>query len=353
MSIANFWNQQQDQIIFPSLDVINLEINDVPFSGGGSGEGSNLQDVLTTGNDAGGLDAVNIGNLKCTKYLEIGNAISNTSQMHLCYGNGTSSGNNIQIVGSSAGLQVQQYTNGSLSGNGLVVGTDGTCNLSYNGVANVQQIQSNNTYTTGRIFDTTFNKPTLANVLALGNDGNGKNIANVNSISCSSLTVNGLPVSGGGASDGTLGVITFPTVNNVTFPANQAYVVPWSTENQIAQNCFNTANIIDVFTINGQTGQISFSNSTSIIVNMVGTVVWAPAVSNSIRAINIIRTTTGRPDQTIYTSTMYFPANLSMTHAYDCTFVVNDTDIITVKLFHTDTAPTSIVGGGLTLTRFI
>ena len=58
-SMANFWSIQQQQMVVPSLDVSSLEINNVPYNGGGGGGPAttpNLSQVLTVGADGGGTD---------------------------------------------------------------------------------------------------------------------------------------------------------------------------------------------------------------------------------------------------------------------------------------------------------
>lgn len=351
MSIANFWNQQQKQIIFPSMDVNNLEINNVPFNGGGNNTAAGLQQILFYGNDAGGLDAVNFGHLMCKQYCEIGNAISNTSQLHLCYQNGTSSGDNIQLVGSSAGFQVQQYSNNSLIGNGFVVGNDGSCNLSFNGTARVQQLQSNNSYTNGTIFDTNFNKPTLGTVLNISGDANNNSITNLKSISCSSMVVNGENITGGNDQLGSFACFTMPPVYNQTFNNLSPYTLQYNTANYVSTNCFNTQDIVDAFQINGGNGNLTFLLSSSIVMNLCGFLTWSSGQATvSSRTIRIIRSISGQTPQTVYSNSLFVPNGVVLTQSFSCSFVVNANEIITIQLSHTDSAA-FISGGMVSITR--
>ena len=105
-----------------------------------------LNDVITAGNSALGNDIVDIGNLSCTKYLTVGNAISDTSQIHLCYTDGTTTTSNIQLAGSADGFAVQYYPNG--------INPVTTLNVSNTGVINVS-----NGSQTGRLFDDTIYTP--------------------------------------------------------------------------------------------------------------------------------------------------------------------------------------------------
>jgi hypothetical protein len=155
-------------------------------SGGGGGN-ANIQQVLTVGNDAGGLDLVNVGNLKCTKYLEVGNSINNTSQLHLCWQDGNTQAGNYQLVANGGGCMIQQYSGNSisgvtLSGNNITLNSDGSVILGYNGVASVGQKQSDGSYVNGQIFDTVYNYPYLSTLLTKNNNAQANSINNLNSV---------------------------------------------------------------------------------------------------------------------------------------------------------------------------
>ena len=90
-----------------------------------------LTDVLSNNkNSAGGYDIVNVGNLSLTSYLNIGNSVGNSSQIHLNYGNGLSTGNNFQIVAGSDTLNFQLYKNNTLFCNALTIHDNGVINIS-------------------------------------------------------------------------------------------------------------------------------------------------------------------------------------------------------------------------------
>ena len=82
------------------------------------------------------------------KYLIVGNGVTtNSSVLQLCYANGLSSGENIQIVGYNGQLLIQQYNRtGRTNGNMLILNPNGTMQIS-DGV-NV-----------GNVYDSYFNKP--------------------------------------------------------------------------------------------------------------------------------------------------------------------------------------------------
>ena len=101
----------------------SLNINNVEFSANTT-EG--LSEVLAVSNDAGGQSMTNIDNINCSGvvasgniytdgYLEVGNAIDNSAQLHLFYGDGTSQGNNYQVItGVGDFMNIQQYKNNTL-----------------------------------------------------------------------------------------------------------------------------------------------------------------------------------------------------------------------------------------------
>lgn len=108
-----------------------------------------MSDVAGAGSSAGGYDITDVGNFKCTKYLEIGNGITGSSQIHFCYTDGTTTSDNIQLIGSSGGLGAQYYHNGA---NPVT-----TLNVSNAGVLHV----SDGTHT-GRVYDDTLYPPPSA-----------------------------------------------------------------------------------------------------------------------------------------------------------------------------------------------
>ena len=105
-----------------------LSVNNVIFKGN-TFEG--LSEVLTVSNNGGGLSMTNINTINCgglvssgnvysDGYLEIGNLVSNTSQLHFLYGDGTSYGNNFQVAaGIGDFMEIQQYKSNALYNNPL------------------------------------------------------------------------------------------------------------------------------------------------------------------------------------------------------------------------------------------
>lgn len=132
-------------------NAINVQWNG--DQGGGGGAALTLEEVLNNGNNANNKDILNAGNITANKYLSIGGAISNTSQLHFLYGDGTSNGDNLQLVGynSSDGstLALQYYENNDLVAQPLII----TQNSGL-------KIQSNTT-TDGVVYDSIFNKPQI------------------------------------------------------------------------------------------------------------------------------------------------------------------------------------------------
>lgn len=92
-------------------------------------------------NDITGLNDITAsGNLNVSKYVNIGNAINNSSQLHLYYGDGTQNGDNIQLVGSSAGLACQYYHNDTFTKNMFSCDNSGnftTSNINVSTINNV------------------------------------------------------------------------------------------------------------------------------------------------------------------------------------------------------------------------
>jgi len=74
---------------------------------GTGGANPNVSQVLTAGNDAGLNQLTNLSYLKSNGYIEIGNAVGDSSQLHLCYSDGTAYGNNYQIVAFNDTLNFQ------------------------------------------------------------------------------------------------------------------------------------------------------------------------------------------------------------------------------------------------------
>ena len=130
-------------------------------SGGGGGGSSNLQDVLATGNNAGNQDILNARNIFLNDYLNIGNAVSNTSQIHMCWDTGVVTGGNIQLVAGNDGggdsrLLVQEYKDNALVANLLAL-TNSVAEFSTEVNATSFTVGSSN----ANVIDTETNPPVL------------------------------------------------------------------------------------------------------------------------------------------------------------------------------------------------
>jgi hypothetical protein len=141
------------------------QLNSITWSGtgssGGGGSSSDLQDVLAVGNNAGNQDILNARNIFLNDYLNIGNAVSNTSQIHMCWDTGVTSGGNIQLIAENDGadnskLFVQEYKSNALVGNLLTL---------TNSVAEFSGEVNASSYTIGsssaNVLDTVTNPPVL------------------------------------------------------------------------------------------------------------------------------------------------------------------------------------------------
>lgn len=231
---GNFWDPIQRQMVFPSIDVDNLEIDNVPFNPSGEivNGAQTIAGVLETGDDCEGKDISNAGSITLNNYLNLGNSIANSSSIHLNYGDGTNSGDNYQIVAAQAGdaFYVQRYGTSSdgLLGNLIIGSGSGDITLSYSGVANVS-----NGSTSGRIYDSVFNKPSLGAVLQNSNNAMGYSVANAGAVSLISgnstlvtltasnageLLINGNAAGSGGGGGGSQSISSvLSTGNNAGF----------------------------------------------------------------------------------------------------------------------------------------
>ena len=136
-------------------------------------QNQNLNAVLLVGNDANNQNIQNIntlsgqninmtGNIYCDGYLEVGDKISNTAQIHLFYGNGSSNGNNYQIVCSSGddNFQIQQYKNNNLYNQPLTINDTNNIKFKTNNLIYTQD--GNTGY---YIIDTFYNPPMYKQIL--------------------------------------------------------------------------------------------------------------------------------------------------------------------------------------------
>jgi hypothetical protein len=145
-----------------------------------------LSQVLQNGNDAGGLNISNAGsitgtdinmtdNIYCDGFLEIGNKVSNSSQLHLFYGDGTSSGNNFQVVGSTGdNFSIKQYKSDSLYNQPLLINDKNYIQLG----SQLLLFTKDNNITNSYILDSFNNTPIYKQFY---NDISGNNSSAINS----------------------------------------------------------------------------------------------------------------------------------------------------------------------------
>jgi hypothetical protein len=107
MSLANIFNQLQNQFQVNSIDAGNIELHDVPISGGGGGSVGTLSQVLNTGSDGNNQSITNLNSINMNGYLNLNSA--SLGQFH--FNNGT---NSWQILTSSGSILFQNYLNNNL-----------------------------------------------------------------------------------------------------------------------------------------------------------------------------------------------------------------------------------------------
>jgi hypothetical protein len=123
-----------------------------------------LNEVLTNGNSAGGLDINDIGEINAESinasnsiyaegYLQAGNK-AGLSAIQLLYGDGTSSGNNYQIIGVNDTYVLQQYKNNTLTAQPLLINQETLTQFKSTNLVYTQD-GTNNYY----ILDSNFNTP--------------------------------------------------------------------------------------------------------------------------------------------------------------------------------------------------
>jgi hypothetical protein len=142
------------------------QINNIVFdgvsTGGGSGSNQNLQQVLAIGNNAGNEDILNVKDIFVNNYVNIGNAVSNTSQLHLCFDSGnTTTGYNWQMVASDTvtpQIDYQLYNNNALVGSAMTV-RQGFTTFNQNVIANMGGFFTANG--AAAVFDSAVNLPAI------------------------------------------------------------------------------------------------------------------------------------------------------------------------------------------------
>ena len=149
MSLANIFNQLQNQFQVSSIDAGNIELHDVPISGGGGGSVGNLQQVLATGADGGNQSMTNVNSINMNGYLNLNSA--SLGQVH--FNNGL---NSWQLLSSNNEFFIQNYVNNSLVSQSFLIDNDGNVLLGNSSSATpfayVMGING-----PGRIYDTLYN----------------------------------------------------------------------------------------------------------------------------------------------------------------------------------------------------
>ena len=165
---------------------------------GSNGNTSNIQQVLSEGDDANGQQLTNLSYLKSNGYIEIGNAVGSSSQLHLNYSDGTAYGSNYQIVAGADAFSIQQYkkqsNNTLLMKQPLLISSAGAVTTSFNG-----QLFVTDGTNVGHVFDSYFNpvsaSGTLQGILTLNPSAGNEDIEDVNNLTVNtSITLNTKPL---------------------------------------------------------------------------------------------------------------------------------------------------------------
>ena len=184
----------------------------------------NINQVLTAGSDAGLNQLTNLSYLKSNGYIEIGNAIGTSSQLHLCYSDGTPYNNNYQIIAVNDELNFQFYkkqSNGSLvMTQAFSINGNGGVTLSSNG----QCFVTDGT-TVGQIYDSHFNpvaaSGTLQGILTANPSAGNESLLNVGQLTAETASFTNLNVANVG------GIITVEnSTNNVVGSAYTTFNPP-------------------------------------------------------------------------------------------------------------------------------
>jgi len=154
MSLANFWNPQTQEMYVHKLDVSDeLDLHEVPFNGGGgTGSFGTLQQVLTTGNNAGDLNMTNINNITCSN---INVSTINNSAYPPSGGNTGSVPTLTQVL--TSGNDATNQTIINLSSIKLTNTYNTSIQASSSKTGVLQVVDSNNVV--GNVYDSVFNQP--------------------------------------------------------------------------------------------------------------------------------------------------------------------------------------------------
>lgn len=214
MSLRQIYNINQNEFAVPSLDVNNFQINNA--------------DVIPSQID-GGISSVTSSDNSCVVTVTNGVAdITNTSR------NWASVPANAEVVmneGQISGLANFTFAPFAQS-TPLTLYQSYTNDPNVNPTLCVTEDYGSTTY--GQIYDTYYNKPALSDVLSLSapNTAAGASITDVGSLNCTSLTVNGNPITGNSGGPTTSTTTLTLTGDDTSNPV----VVPTLTFNSNSDN---------------------------------------------------------------------------------------------------------------------
>lgn len=239
MSLRTFYDNTQNQFVFPSLDALQFEINNVPITGITGSTSGNFTSLscndnsITIGSTAGGYTLSNAGQNVGKSNLNMhNNAITNVNQLNV--------GNYNMTTNNSGILQIQ---NGSLP--------------------------------SGEIYDSYYNPPVMSDLIGQNNTINFNNAyltnilsAEINDLSVSQ-TINSIPIATilNGGSNNTLAQVIANQAENttITYPAG----ITMQSIDSIAcgtmtiGNLYGESNNIDV------NADLTFSNGNMTGINSV------------------------------------------------------------------------------------
>lgn len=373
MSLSNYYDYSGNRMSVPKLNATVFSINNVPVAGGGGGVAQNLAQVLAVGTDGGGAEITNVSNIGVDGEIEITNSSGN------CYlslnpnaaGGGAADhyfslecadDTEIKLIHNDGTTDFDLLT---LKSNGLLI-ENATTGL---------QLKSNDGATTGAVYDSTFNKPALSDVLSttVANNCGGASLTGLGdvacqnitvtaqtstvtvvasgnvscaalnasgnlacvgvnasgNIACAALTVGGVPYVPGGAST-PLYMSFYNTINNPQqIPKDTATPITWANASGSA-----TYPLIDP----GDAGGASFTNTTTShkFLLVSGYVSWEPTASNTSRTV-WVQVSNGTVTETYGASTDL--ANSDVTNIINnfcCYCVVPPSYVLSIQGLHDD-----------------
>lgn len=357
-SMANYFIHGPNGIAlgFNAIGANDIQLDGVEVTtGGGGGGGGNanvtLAQVLQNGDDAGGSDIVNVGNLACNQTLNVGSISGNQSLIGMCYGDGTTNSDYIRLYADAVGYIVQYLPSGINPKNILKITPAGALTVS-NGTQ------------TGRVYDDTIYVPpssgtTFAALLAQNSSAGNNSIsavdnlevANINGCTTinvdnanivSQLSVNSIPVLGVGS------ITYFSNANQTLIAPSVATVVTFSTE---ATNSNVNTTLNSVYSYDPVTGQYNFTSDALILVT--GYLNWqGPVAPTSSRNVYIQRIVNSTPVLE-WSDTKFVVANGGdFAHSFSAALLIQAGQGFCVQVLHTDSGSMTIYANSrLTITR--